>query len=611
MPVRLCRAALPRLAMASRAQRKRTPKRRRKDPAISSAATNAPAMPAAPARSRIAAREDAHSESRAASCDTRRNASCDNSPDSSRGDASVSSSGNSGENALDSLRNGARTASLALPGTLREAGGLGCLALWLLILPRTLLTNSAGAYSHAALLAVAFVAAMGACAVLSACLGQRGRRGKAARAANANQDTASATTVGVENRGTILIAAAGAVLSAACGLTSLFVMNPETRVALACAQLAAGAPLVLVWARPLAQLAKRSERDMLATACLAFGGAAAAHVLFDVVGILTGATANLLEWTGILLALLSLLPVASWLSGRSLFAEPAESRVTNDPEASASSATGVSPAAEANSTSASNTSATAISTPTSGIPSAAISNSDSPSSASAISNPASPLPASVPDAGAAASEQRVQPTALLATAAFTSLVISLFDGFTFTAHQFDLVHAAFLEHALLLASMALALLLALHEPEDARSAAAENNVLNLLGIPSFFLVIAGMVALNAGMPLSAAVSHGILQAAADCLLALSMAALASCAPAPCEPRPPHAHHEGQRSARLANPASSARRKSPASLTIASSATSTQQHQRELCPAKPARATSASRRPNKPACRSEHGGAWAF
>lgn len=372
-----------------------------------------------------------------------------------------------------------------MPDTLRETGGLGCLALWLLALPRTLLTNSAGAYSHAALLAVAFVSAMGICAVLSVCLGQNGQSRKPTCTANANPDTASETTsdttIGFENREAALVAAAGAVFSAACGLASLLATAPSIRVALACAQLAAGAPLVLVWARPLAQLAKRSERDMLATVCLAFGGAAAAHVLLDAAGILTEASANLLEWTGILLAFFSLLPLASWFSGRPLFAAATEPRKANDAETSSASA---------------------------------------------------------PDEGAAAPERHAQPTALLATAAFTSLVVSLFDGFTFAAHQFNLVHAALLEHALLLASMALVLFLTLRDTEDAKGAAAEGNALNLLGIPSFFLVIAGMVALNVGIPLSAAVSHGILQAAADCLLALSMAALASCAPAGVRPGMP-------------------------------------------------------------------------
>lgn len=504
-----------------------------------------------------------------------------------------------------------RTASLALPNTLREASGLGCLALWLTALPRTLLANSAGAYSRAALLAVAFVAAMGACAVLSACRGQKARKGRLARTANANLNTASNATVGTGNRGAILIAAAGAALSAACGLTSLFVTNPEARVVLACMQLATGAPLVLARARPLTQLAKRSKKDMLATVCLAFGGAAAAHTLLDAVGILTGTTANLLEWTGILLALLSLFPVASWFSGRPLFTKATGARKANNVEASsASAATGVSVAADANSTSRSSSAVTAISTSTSGISATAVLNSSSPSIASAVSGPASPSTASAPDAGADTVEQRVQPTALLATAAFTSLVISLFDGFTFTAHQFDLVHAACLEHALLLASMALALFLALCKPEDARSAAAEDNVLNLLGIPSFFLVIAGMIALNAGMPLSAAVSHGILQAAADCLLALSVAALASCAPAPCEFRPPHARHEEQALCASREPHIIRAGQGPCKPHVCEPSALRAAAPAQSLPGK-ARAISASRQPHNPACRSEHGGAWAF
>lgn len=421
---------------------------------------------------------------------------------------------------------------------LRLMGGLACLALWLLALPRTLLVNSAGAYSHASLLAESFAAALVLCAI-APLFGSGARKRKKPtkkRAASDGQTSMEKSACAEEcmdtgklaeenaRQAALRVTGCAAALSTICGIASLFIPQPVARAVLACIQLAAGAPLLSIWWRPLARIAQSSTRRALLVTCASFGMAAATHLLLDVGGIATGTATNLLEWTGILLTFFSFLPAMSWILGYRLFISPTNGASKRD---AARNATEETDAAQGVNVDAD----------------------DRNAGESRKQN------------GQNAKNETAKPLVLFATTAFTSLTVSLFGGFTFVAHQFNLTRASLLEHALLLATMALAIALATakkaNEPEGAkgspngrgkpnesgepsertgrklpgkRISLDGQDSPNLLGIPSFCLVIAGMVALNVGMPLSAVVSHGLLQAATDCLLALGMLTLVTCLP---------------------------------------------------------------------------------
>lgn len=323
-----------------------------------------------------------------------------------------------------------RRESAPVVSPLLHQGGFALCVLWLIVLPRTLFEQSTSVHAAAALVAAAFVAGMAACTAAA---------------------LAAPRTLTIASR-------AGAVVALLCATAFLFTINPLARTALACLELAAGAPLLVWWGM---RLASWEHACAARTVCGAFALAGGAALLFSLVGDVSGAGVNVARWSGISLAFAAFLPAASACAG--LAGERTEGeREQNEGEDA-------------------------------------------------------PLPRRM--------SERAGALPLFATIAVTSLVVSLFDGFTFVLHQFNMRHAEYLEFSLVL-SVCAAVCALMGTSRRAREASPAA----LLGVPTFILVIVGMVALNIGLSASATVPHGLLLAASDCLLALAMVVLLDFAP---------------------------------------------------------------------------------
>lgn len=343
---------------------------------------------------------------------------------------------------------------------LATAAALALSLLWLTAAPRTLFVQSTNVHAAALLVAASFAFGMlAAGAILT-----RVRNGKHARTLQ------------------VSAGAAAAACALAADIAFLPTANAQARIGLACAHVCAGGAVIAWWGCEAAGLLR--EKNM-PTVCAALAMASGAGLLGTLVGGALGLSANAAEWSKTCLVVIAFLPIAS-VAVR-LFARKRSSAGEN-PD---------SPDSELQEATATHT--TAASKPGEGSAAEAL-------SAHADSN------------RFAHGKGRF---ALFVTLAFTSLAVSLFDGFTFSPHQFSMQGSYALEFGCALA-IGLVAILTLRFPK-----AIAQEPVNALGIPTFVLVVFGMVALNIGLPTSATVPHGLLLAASDCLLALAAAVFTS------------------------------------------------------------------------------------